>query len=604
MKQILFLLFLLSSKFAFGQTTHYSAQNAHSHNDYEQAFPFWQAWQERFGSIEVDLFLYNGQLLVAHDSGQLKKRRRFDSLYLQPLQQCLQQNKGHIYPDSTLSLQIMVDIKTGCEPTLQTLIKAMEPYPELINNNSLKWVISGNRPTPEQFEKYPRWLSFDGNFSNAYTENQYGRVAMLSDNFRNYTRWNGKGRLPEAEQELLYATIKRAHDSGKKVRFWNAPDFLNSWYQYIDLGADFINTDDIPGLAQFFKQLPDRSYQHYGNHELYQPGFRNDGASKPVRNIILLVGDGTGLAQRYAGYTANQGKLNVFSMNQVGLSKTSSFDNFITDSAPGATAFSSGTKTNNRAVGVAPTGKPLLLLPELMRKAGKKTGLITSGDFRDATPAAFYAHQSERSNYNAILKDLLNSSVDLLVGACDNCGSDSLRRQLETKFSLRKTIDSFPMAHQLPAVVVDAKAALPASNGRGEWLIQSFEKTVKLLGAGNEGFFLMLEAAQIDHGGHANKLPYAVSELLDFDKVIGAAMRFADSNGETLIIVTGDHETGGLTLTGGNYDKGKILGQFSTGDHTAIPVPVFAYGPQSQLFQGVYENTAIFEKIVSALDLQ
>lgn len=113
----------------------------------------------------------------------------------------------------------------------------------------------------------------------------------------------------------------------------------------------------------------------------------------------------------------------------------------------------------------------------------------------------------------------------------------------------------------------------------------------------------MLEGAQVDYGGHYNKLPYIVSEVMDFDKVIGKAMQFADSNGETLVIVTADHETGGLTLLDGDYKKGYVGGQFSTTDHTATPVPVFAYGPRSQLFNGVYENTEIFFKILKALKI-
>ena len=113
----------------------------------------------------------------------------------------------------------------------------------------------------------------------------------------------------------------------------------------------------------------------------------------------------------------------------------------------------------------------------------------------------------------------------------------------------------------------------------------------------------MLEGAQVDYGGHANKLPYIVTEVMDFDQVIGKAMQFADSNGETLVIVTADHETGGLTLMDGDYKKGYVSGQFSSNDHTAIPVPVFAYGPQSQLFGGVYENTEIFFKILKALKI-
>ena len=113
----------------------------------------------------------------------------------------------------------------------------------------------------------------------------------------------------------------------------------------------------------------------------------------------------------------------------------------------------------------------------------------------------------------------------------------------------------------------------------------------------------MLEGAQVDYGGHSNKLPYVVTEVMDFDKAIGKAMQFADGNGETLVIVTADHETGGLTLTDGDYKKGYVNGQFSTNDHTAVPVPVFAYGPQSQLFSGVYENTEVFFKILKALKL-
>ena len=115
---------------------------------------------------------------------------------------------------------------------------------------------------------------------------------------------------------------------------------------------------------------------------------------------------------------------------------------------------------------------------------------------------------------------------------------------------------------------------------------------------------MMLEGAQVDHGGHANQLPWLVSEVLDFDQAIAKAMAFADSNGETLVIVTADHETGGLTLTGGDYKTGYTSGQFSTEDHTAIPVPVFAYGPGAQLFTGVYENTAIFFKILQAMHIK
>lgn len=110
----------------------------------------------------------------------------------------------------------------------------------------------------------------------------------------------------------------------------------------------------------------------------------------------------------------------------------------------------------------------------------------------------------------------------------------------------------------------------------------------------------MTEGARVDYGEHANSLPYVATEVMDFDQVVGEALKFADKDGETLVIVTADHETGGLTLLDGDYKNGYVSGQFSSNDHTALPVPVFAYGPQSFRFRGVYENTALFGKILQA----
>lgn len=599
---VYFILFLSGAVQA--QPIQYSTARVHSHNDYEQAFPFWLAWRQGFGSIEADIFLDQGELIVAHDLQQVKKRRTLDSLYLKPLLQCLQQNEGTVYADRSRQLQLMIDIKTAAEPTLEKLVQVLRNYPRLTTASSLKIVISGNRPQPTSFATYPDWIKFDGDLQKIYTPEQLTRIEMLSDNFARYSKWNGKGRLPEKEQDTLQKLVTRAHATGKKIRFWNSPDIMNSWYAYMNLGIDYINTDDINGISTFLQQLPDRIYTHNGEYILYQPRWRNDGADKPVKNIILIVGDGTGLPQWYAGYTANKGKLNVFNMRYTGFSKTSSYDNYITDSAPGATAFSSGTKTNNRAVGVDHTGRALTLLPEILRQKGIKTGIITSGDLRDATPASFYAHQSERSNYKAILNDLLRSEVDIVMGSADLPAKDSTVVQLYRKFQVRTSVDQLGQLDGKPLLLADSIASRSVLNGRGDWSQKALKASLGLLSKNKAGFFIMLEGAQVDHGGHVNKLPYAVTELLDLDKVIGQAMEFADSNGETLVIVTADHETGGLTLTGGDYTQGMISGQFSTGDHTAIPVPVFAYGPRSYLFSGVYENTEIFRKILAALSLQ
>ncbi|WP_114792907.1 alkaline phosphatase [Niabella yanshanensis] len=573
---------------------------AHSHNDYLQKFPFWLAYHEGFGSIEADVFLKEGKLMVAHTAGEIEKERTLETLYLKPLKKVIDQNNGRVYAGSSRILQLLIDLKTEAVPTLKALLDELSQYPSLTGSKTLHIVITGNRPPIESYKQYPSWLLFDGDLTSTYNPDALKKVALFSDNFARYSKWNGKGRLPEAEKLKLEAAISKAHAQQKKIRFWNAPDIVNSWYSYLDMGVDFINTDHIELLSQFLETLPNRYYVADATHVAYQPAYRNDGLDKPVKNLIILIGDGTGLAQWYAGYTANNQSLNVFNMMQIGLSKTSSYDNYITDSAPGATAISSGYKGNNRSVGVDHTGVARPSLTELVARQGWKTGIITSGDMRDATPAAFYGHRAERSNFPGMLQDLVNAPVDILAGA-GAIQKDPAYTDLVKKFNVSTSLAGTGWSQTKPIIIADSIAAIRTSKGRKNWSLQVFEKSLQRLSKNKSGFLLMLEGAQIDHGGHANVLPDVVTELKDFDQIVGAAMRFADSNGETLVIVTGDHETGGLTLTAGDYNRNFISGQFSTGDHTAIPVPVFAYGPQSQLFRGVYENTAIFHKILKAL---
>jgi len=141
----------------------------------------------------------------------------------------------------------------------------------------------------------------------------------------------------------------------------------------------------------------------------------------------------------------------------------------------------------------------------------------------------------------------------------------------------------------------------PVKDGCGDMLSQSLMQTIRLLSLNKNGFFVMAEGAQVDHGGHANDLLYLMTELHDFDKAVVAALKFADMNNETLIIVTADHETGGLSLLDAETTKGTILDNFSTNDHTSINVPVFAYGPHAQDFIGTYNNNEIFQKIIKAI---
>ena len=129
----------------------------------------------------------------------------------------------------------------------------------------------------------------------------------------------------------------------------------------------------------------------------------------------------------------------------------------------------------------------------------------------------------------------------------------------------------------------------------------SLEQSIRLLSPNKKGFFIMAEGAQVDYGGHDDNLPYLITELLDLDQTIGAAMRYADKDGETLVVITADHETGGLSLLAANQNKGRVTGHFSTNDHTNIMVPVFAYGPHSDQFTGMYQNKEVFHKIIKLM---
>lgn len=598
-KRMPFFLLVLCTKICMAQPVVYTVANAHSHNDYEQKVPFFTAYNEQFGSIEADIFLKGDELLVSHDVKGLEEHRTLEQYYIQPLLACLNKNNGYPYPDSTIRLQMLIDLKTQGENTLQKLITIIDQYPAL-KSGSVKWVITGNRP--KSLSGYPSFISFDGDLYEKYSDTDLQHISMLSGDLKKLTAWNGKNIIPEKDVVAVKNKIKEVHALRKTVRFWNAPDDINAWYKLMDLNVDFINTDHIAPLASFLKKLRDNSYTSTQFYQPYQPTYQSDGTDVKPKNIIFLIGDGTGLPQMYAGCTANKGQLNLFKILNIGFSKTSSEDNFVTDSAAGATAYSSGKKTNNRFLGVDNTGVAMPLLPLFLERKKMSSGLITSGDITGATPAGFYAHQTDRDSTAAILQDLFTSPVSVLMGSGVKEWNPALSQKLTQKgFSIVTTVNEASKTSSNKIIVLDSIANLSMLQGRGDWLQQAFTSSVQVLSRNKKGFFLMAEGAQIDNGGHANSLPYVVTEMLDFDQMIGKALEFADKNKETLVIITADHETGGLSLLSGDLKKGNISGQFSTNDHSAIPVPVFAYGPQSQLFRGVYENTEIFYKILKAL---
>ncbi len=335
---------------------------------------------------------------------------------------------------------------------------------------------------------------------------------------------------------------------------------------------------------------------------------------KQARNVVLLIGDGMGLSQVSAALLHNGNKLNLEQFTTIGFHKTHSGNDLITDSAAGATAFSCGVKTYNGAIGVDMDTLPCFSILEEADSRGYATGLIASSTIVHATPAAFIAHQPIRINYEEIAEDFLKTDIDLFIGGgkryFDRREKDErdLYLELQKKGYIVSDYYREPLNGIMPhnkrnfAYFTADKHPLTYSAGR-DYMPYATAMALSFLRRKSEkGFFLMVESSQIDWGGHANDGSLIVDEMLDFDKVVETALKFARKDGETLLIVTADHESGGLALNP-SPETGQASYAFTTNGHTAAMVPVFAYGPGAELFSGIYENTDIYHKMKKAMNL-
>jgi alkaline phosphatase len=585
----------------------YTSSSIFAHNDYLHAIPFFNSYYQKVGFIEADVFLHNDELVVAHTPQEIDPQKTLENLYLKPLSGKVSQHGGYVYPDQQKLLTLMIDLKTEGDPTLKVLVQKIKQHPALTSSPTLRIAISGNVPDTSLWRNYPSFIWFDGRPGIQYSAKHLQRVAFISTDFKRYSEWNGKGLLVAADVSKLKSLRDAVHAQGKKLRFWGTPDFKNTWLTMIKLEIDIIGTDHVNELGDFINKIPKNTFVNEKPHEVYQP--RNRFAKSSPKNIILMIGDGMGLAQLYSGYTANQGKLNIFNIPNTGFSITTSSDSYITDSAAGATAMASGSKTNNRHIGVDSLGRPLPSISSILSSKGFLTALISAGDVTDATPAAFYGHRVDRSENEAIALDFLTSGTDILIGGgsyafIKRTDGNNLQSQLENKGYV--FLNDFSKVDKISGnrfVVLDDAAVVSKQKGRSDFLNRALKKTLTTFNASQKPFFVMAEGAQIDHGGHSNDMEYVVREQLDFDRAVGEMLKFIDNNGETLLIITADHETGGLSLLDGNLSKGYIHGDFSTNDHTGIMVPVFAYGPGAENFSGVYQNTEIYQKIRKLLKL-
>jgi alkaline phosphatase len=329
--------------------------------------------------------------------------------------------------------------------------------------------------------------------------------------------------------------------------------------------------------------------------------------SPKVKNVIFMIGDGMGVAHTYAAMSVSEKPLNIERCEITGFQKTFSANNYITDSGAAGTTLASGKKTNNGAIGVDDQGKSVKTLLEIAEENGLATGLVSTSSVTHATPASFIAHQSSRGSYEDIAMDFLKTDVDVFIGG----GSDHFAKRadgLNLLDSLRAKGYEVDTSMEMILKSNSGKLAgftAPLQNpyrlkGRGDMLPASTGKAVEILRKNPKGFFLMIEGSQIDWAAHAHAADTLIDETLDFDKAIGVALDFALEDGHTLVVITADHETGGVTIIGGDRKAKTVKLAFSTTGHTAVMVPVYAFGPGSGKFTGLYDNTELFKKVFNS----
>ncbi len=357
--------------------------------------------------------------------------------------------------------------------------------------------------------------------------------------------------------------------------------------------------------------------------------------SLKAKNIILFIGDGMGKEHIKAASLLTTGNDSLLYMNNMpisGWSRTSSKDNSVTDSAAAATAMATGVKTNNGFIGMDANFNPVSTILEEAKRQGKSVGLITTVQISHATPAAFASHVKDRNSMTEIASQMLAEGVDVLLGGGEdefiptsdtgcypalgvrNDGRNLINEAISGGYIYVCNSDSFKSINtsstsKLLGLFADEGMARPFSPS----LAQMTQKALDILSKNSNGFFLMVEGGQIDGASHSNDAANAIGDTVGFYEAVKIAKEYVSSNNDTLIIVTADHETGGMTVsptsTGVSGEDGpfnmpdgkKFYVLWSTTGHTAVDVPIASQGPFSDMLSGVHENTFIHDVMLNAL---
>ncbi|MDG2475460.1 MAG: alkaline phosphatase [Flavobacteriaceae bacterium] len=319
-------------------------------------------------------------------------------------------------------------------------------------------------------------------------------------------------------------------------------------------------------------------------------------------NIVMMIGDGMGLSAISSGMYSNNNYTSFEESEYVGLSKTHSYDDLVTDSAASATAMSSGVKTQNKVVGLDSEGNNVQTILEKSIDLGYSTAILVTSSIVHASPASYYAHINDRYNYEEIANQFSKSRVDFFIGGGEkyfNNREDNRDLTNEmSEYTFVSNIDEFEKSNSNKiGFLTSKKEPVEKFNNREPSLDKAIKITLNKLEKLNKPFFLLVEGSQIDWGSHDNDQRHMISEMLEFDNAVGDVFEFAKNNKNTLVVITADHETGGVAIVDGDLEKSNVKNKYVSGSHTASMVPVFSYGPYSVVFKGIYDNTEIFDKL-------
>ncbi len=329
------------------------------------------------------------------------------------------------------------------------------------------------------------------------------------------------------------------------------------------------------------------------------------------KNVILMIGDGMGVAQ-VTGALVEGGGLNMQRLPVGGMVTTYTATDFLTDSAASGTALATGHKTNNGVLGLDPSGKRLETVLEYAEDAGLSTGLVVTCSITHATPAAFVAHVRSRDMHTEIASQIADSDVDVLFGGgwcyftpdsepggARKDGADLIAKMRE-RMPVALTVEEYEsLPDDGPAAALLYREHPPRASERTISLKDMTAKAIDILSKDEDGFFMMVEGSQIDWADHDNDEAWLMEEMLDFDRAVGAAMDFAEKDGNTLVVITADHECGGYLLFDASREDHKVTWwKFGSDNHTATMVPLLAYGPGSLELGGISDNTDLGRTLI------